>query len=607
MDINELIDRGRDIRDVWGKFAARKTTIREVAEATSTFVTSYSQSFNVAVVSRSSSLLVKALPTVGGITGFKTGVLAQQWLMQGTPRLMSPQVAGWLTAGGPQQAVGASVFTRTYSLQSVSGKYGVAIATGKNVHGANTLMAGVKIGGSKIAVAASATGTKVAASGVFARVGAFIGSAGPVVGTIIGAAAGWIIGKVVEKIPWDKVKKALPYIVGLITLPFFGPIAGLMTGLGTAALMGIGAGVLGAKASVGAFGVGIGNFFRILGKAAMVTVGTPFLITLLVFPVVVALVLFIINSGAYVVPPSPSSLNLGGFSSPYVDLKKTANPPGTFSNSDFPKEITYTVTIKPKKGDLNNVQLSYDCQVISRANLVCPTIELEDKYKDIFSKPIDSVSAAGLTFTYTSTYNNQFKDSAIIDSIKLNAVVAADNNQASTEVSASVQFGTPPISCPVLGGHTVSPQYNFSLNQANNTGHGSQAYWQAMGQSPSSYALPQSTGCHSTSDCSYYGYAYDIFPPGSRDVYAPTVLGKDVTWSCSYGFVNRASGHTYICTGGGYTLVLTHMAQGAKTGTIKSGEKIGTLYNQIGNTHLHIEFQINGRYVKPENYFCGGK
>jgi hypothetical protein len=46
------------------------------------------------------------------------------------------------------------------------------------------------------------------------------------------------------------------------------------------------------------------------------------------------------------------------------------------------------------------------------------------------------------------------------------------------------------------------------------------------------------------------------------------------------------------------------MNKNAKTGLVKSGEKIGTLYNQGTNTHLHLEFQLSGKWEKPENYFC---
>ena len=299
VDLREVVDRGKDIRDFWGKIASGKTSVSEASEATTTFVTRYTPSVNIAISSQASSLISKALPATAAIVGFKTGALAQQWLIQGAPRLMSPQIAGWLTSGGTQQIIASSAFTSKFAIQTVSGKYGLAIATGKNVYGANVLMGGLKIGGSKIAIAASATGTKVAASGIFARIGAFLGSAGPIVGTLIGAAVGWLVGKVIEKIPW---KKVLPVLAGIAGFFLFGPLIGLGLGLGTAALIGAGSGI-GVGATLAGIGTGVVGFFGALGSAMVISIGTPILVTLLVFPVVVALILFIINSGAYVVPP----------------------------------------------------------------------------------------------------------------------------------------------------------------------------------------------------------------------------------------------------------------------------------------------------------------
>ncbi len=48
-------------------------------------------------------------------------------------------------------------------------------------------------------------------------------------------------------------------------------------------------------------------FFARLGASMAVTIGTPIIITIIVFPILVAIILFIINSGAYVVPPKSST------------------------------------------------------------------------------------------------------------------------------------------------------------------------------------------------------------------------------------------------------------------------------------------------------------
>lgn len=454
---------------------------------------------------------------------------------------------------------------------------------------------------------------KIGLTAVLTPAFAWAGPLAPILAGITSFVATSFIGKGVSD-AFSKIKvfikrndlsAAIPALLGGgIAIPFLGLGAGL----------GIGGGIFGGLKLAGstsagraAFGRGVGNFFGAIAGATLGAIGGPILGILLGFPVIVVFILFIINSGAYIVPPSLSELNIGGFSSPYVDLTKTPNPPGPFTNSDFPKEITYTVSITPKKGALTNVNISYGCQVVSKSNLSCPDIELEDSYKNIFSSP-QTISITGITFTYKSTYDSSYKDSAIIDSIKLNGVSASDSVSVSTETSASVTFGTPPISCPVPGAKPLNSM-NLSYNSGGNTGHGSTTYWNAMGGSPYRYPMPQSTSCLRPDDCSYYGYAYDVFPTGSQEVFAPTVLGKDVTWSCGYAFINPGAGHTYHCTSsdGNYLLSLTHMSKSASMGTVKSGQKIGTLYPQAGNTHLHIEFQLNGRWQKPENYFCQTK
>lgn len=329
----------------------------------------------------------------------------------------------------------------------------------------------------------------------------------------------------------------------------------------------------------------------------------PIILTLLLIPFVIAIILFIINSGAYIIP-LPSLGGPGAFTSPYIDVTKLAEPAGPFKNSDLPKTITYTVTIKAKKSVLSNISIADDCQVISKTQSKCPD----------FSQPADKPDTIDpskpYSFTYTVTYGKEFTDSSIVNTITVKADSYEQRGVAMT-TSASVSFGTPPITCPLINGRVASPLLNYSYNGPANTGHGSKRYWQAMRQGPSAYPLPQSTNCFSPSACSYYGYAYDVFPSSSTEVFAPTVLGKSISWSCSYAFPNGGGkqGYTFHCmsSDGNEMLVLTHMSKNIKGGNINSGEKIGSLYNQGDNTHLHIEFQLNGRYVKPETYFCGGK
>ena len=74
--------------------------------------------------------------------------------------------------------------------------------------------------------------------------------------------------------------------------------------------------------TLGGIGAGIGNFFSALGGAFLGAVGTPILITLLVFPVIVAFILFVINSGADIVPPSKLFRMI---ENPYIGITKIGN------------------------------------------------------------------------------------------------------------------------------------------------------------------------------------------------------------------------------------------------------------------------------------------
>lgn len=480
----------------------------------------------------------------------------------------------------------------------------LAVEAGKKVSG--EIVSEVVV--AKSTEAATGTGLTAILTPLFAWAGPFAPILASVASFITTSAVGkFIANKISEFKIWlqkNNLSDALPaLLVGGVSSVFIGGW-GLGLGLGTFGFL-----KLKNSTSVGR------DFFlfktrflikRVINSALKMAVG-PIIFTFVVFPIIVALILFIINSGAYIIPPSLSEFNTGGFFSPYVEITKIPDPTGPFENSDLPKEITYTINIKPKKGDILNTTITYGCEVISKSDLSCPDIELEGVDESFFSTP-QSINAAGITFSYKSTYDSSYKDSAIIDFIKLEGMSPSDGAIVSTQTSAYITFGNPPIDCPVPGAIPVNSM-NYSYNASNDTGHGSTAYWKAMGGTAYRYAIPQGSGCDKPGECSYYGYAYDVFPTGSQEVFAPTVLGKGVTWSCHYAFANPSAGHTFRCisSDGNYMLSLTHMNNDAKTGTIKSGQKIGTLFPQAGNTHLHIEFQLNGVWQKPENFFCRTK
>ena len=237
---------------------------------------------------------------------------------------------------------------------------------------------------------------------------------------------GWLLGKIIEKIPW---KKVLPWIVGIPVFVMVSPVAGVAAGLGTFWLL--------SGLPLKAASFQIGSFFARIGASMAITIGTPIVVAIIVFPILVAIILFIINSGAYIVPPG-SSLAGGNIENPYIGVEKTATPPGPFPN--ISKAITYEVTIAAKKGMLTNIVMTDECKAISKGGSKnCPTTSLPT--------PPDSISPSNpYNFSYSTTYDpDTYSDSIITNTINVTAV--AENGPQSASGGTSIIFGNPPTEC----------------------------------------------------------------------------------------------------------------------------------------------------------------
>jgi len=194
-------------------------------------------------------------------------------------------------------------------------------------------------------------GAAAAGAGAGATVGVAGGPAAIVTVPLfaaIGAAVGKFAGKLISKIQTflreNKLTELAPAVLmtGLVALPF-----GLGAGLGAGGVTFGGLKLWNSTpAGRASFGRGVGEFSRVLGAVALASVGKPILITLLVFPVVVAFILFIINSGAYVVPPRPPESAFTGIGVPVVcsDEKGPIGVAGPGSSSPIANrawKITY--------------------------------------------------------------------------------------------------------------------------------------------------------------------------------------------------------------------------------------------------------------------------
>lgn len=270
--------------------------------------------------------LIKAGSIQGAEKNFSES-LVQGYLVTYHP---GPKI-DWAATGGPAKLDIASGASEPFGLVSGVAKGVVQKAVTKGIG---------KALGTQVAV--KATGAEIGA-----QLGALFGiSGGPlaVVTTAIGAAAGWFIEKA-----GPTLKKYSAIVIGGLTALIALPIIGL----GAALALGGGATVLSFALGAGAGGLtgaglaaGITSFFGALASATLGAIGPPILFILLGFPVIVALILFIINSGAYVVPPSPLTNPFAGsgINVKCSDEKGPVGVPGPSSNSPIANrawEISY--------------------------------------------------------------------------------------------------------------------------------------------------------------------------------------------------------------------------------------------------------------------------
>ncbi len=214
---------------------------------------------------------------------------------------LAPQVGGFF--GNIKSLIGSGI-----------GKIKSLFAT----KGAET---GLKVAG-QMALKAGATGTVGA--------GAAAGTAAGPVGTIVAAIVAYLLTLIPKLVGWlqDKARENRKYILTALGLAG-GALFGLATGgsLIVTSIIGGGLGYLGGsfiergmagiQSSAGSLITTTTSALGVIFETFLAAVGTPIAITLIAFPLVAALIIFIINSGAYVVPQSTldspfSNISLSG-------------------------------------------------------------------------------------------------------------------------------------------------------------------------------------------------------------------------------------------------------------------------------------------------------
>ncbi|HLD92561.1 MAG TPA: CHAP domain-containing protein [Patescibacteria group bacterium] len=148
---------------------------------------------------------------------------------------------------------------------------------------------------------ATSVGVKAGLSGLLAKGAAAIGvglgvfTAGV---SILITAVMAAIGKIINL---PKIKKWLrdngPILLGVGGLAIWGPWVG--------GGMFLGGMLLAKNFSLAKIGASVGGFLGVLGRAFVFTIAAPVIIALVVIPPMVAFIMLVINSGAYMVPPQP--------------------------------------------------------------------------------------------------------------------------------------------------------------------------------------------------------------------------------------------------------------------------------------------------------------
>lgn len=262
--------------------------------------------------------------------------------------------------------------------------------------------------------------TKVATVVLGKAAGTTVGTAigGPVgaaIGFVLGTAFDWVVNKLKDFASWAKRNSKELLVAGGIFLAggliFGNPIFVLLGGLAAYAI-----------------------FAAIL----------PLLVTFIVFVVVISLILFIINSGAYLVPPSPSSLP-GAVESPYIGVEKIPstdcmNKAGcpTFGN------VTYKIKITAKKGVLTNIRIANKYSTSCKSgNKSFPAPSVPE-----ISTPPESISpTSSYEFSYDANITSSFDDCLVIDTLEVTADTP-EKPAVTAAASAAISVGNPPEECP---------------------------------------------------------------------------------------------------------------------------------------------------------------
>lgn len=246
-------------------------------------------------------------------------------------------------------------------------------------------------------------------------------------------AATWLASELLPKVlRW--VKEHLKDILGV------GLVAtGLFVGGGVGVSLAIGGGLvwLGGMGlmAAGHYAGGFMSFF--VSNLLIPTFAKPIVAILIGIPVCVAILLFIINSGAYLVPPGEQAFP---GENPYIGVKKEVSP-SSFENSNLPVTVTYTITVTAKRGSLTSITFGHECEILRDG----PTLDCPAPLPTVTPTIISPTEA--YVFTYTQTYaGGNYVDSLVLNTFSVTAN-AEEVTGTNASASSSVIIGNPPTGC----------------------------------------------------------------------------------------------------------------------------------------------------------------
>lgn len=207
---------------------------------------------------------------------------------------------------------------------------------------------------------------------------------------------------------------------------FRGLTGGLLRFGGRAALqVGVRAGVWLAGLTAGAIGVGSG-FWIVL---AAIIGGV----------VVLGLVFAVFSSS----PFGAFSSQVGGapqgsLGSQYISIEKEVLPSNVFKNEDMPKNVSYTIKVRSKKGELLGVEIK---DVLTASN--------KDGTKTLQEKSWNQEKVTDeVKFEYSYFLDSGFSDSVVTNTVIVGAKVTDQPTRQTETFANSIRIGNPPDECP---------------------------------------------------------------------------------------------------------------------------------------------------------------